>query len=60
MDQDNHLSHEASCLHWRAIFALIGHIAVMNIFGRYILDAEAHIAPMKSLTQSFMVHSNRL
>uniref|UniRef100_A0A8C0P626 Uncharacterized protein n=1 Tax=Canis lupus familiaris TaxID=9615 RepID=A0A8C0P626_CANLF len=34
--------------------------ATMNIFDRYVLDIEAHIVPRKSLTQSFMVHFNRL
>lgn len=31
----------------------------MNIFDRRVLDIEAHNAPRKSFTQSFMVHFNR-
>uniref|UniRef100_A0A8I3NB68 Uncharacterized protein n=1 Tax=Canis lupus familiaris TaxID=9615 RepID=A0A8I3NB68_CANLF len=60
MVQDNHLSCEASCFHWWVIFAVTSHIATTNIFDRYVLDIEAHIVPRKSLTQSFMVHFNRL
>uniref|UniRef100_A0A8P0PSC3 Uncharacterized protein n=1 Tax=Canis lupus familiaris TaxID=9615 RepID=A0A8P0PSC3_CANLF len=60
MVQDNHLSCEASCFHWWVIFAVTSHVATTNIFDRYVLDIEAHIVPRKSLTQSFMVHFNRL
>uniref|UniRef100_A0A8C0Q2X7 Uncharacterized protein n=1 Tax=Canis lupus familiaris TaxID=9615 RepID=A0A8C0Q2X7_CANLF len=60
MVQDNHLSCEASCFHWWVIFAVASHVATTNIFDRYVLDIEAHIVPRKSLTQSFMVHFNRL
>uniref|UniRef100_A0A452VP38 Uncharacterized protein n=1 Tax=Ursus maritimus TaxID=29073 RepID=A0A452VP38_URSMA len=55
MVQDNHLSHETSCLHWWIVFAVTSHIATTNIFDRYVLDIEAHIVPRKSLTQSFML-----
>ncbi|XP_059243584.1 uncharacterized protein LOC132009387 [Mustela nigripes] len=60
MVQDNHLSCEASCFHGWVIFAVTSHIATTNIFDRYVLDIEAHIFPRKNLTQSFMVHFNRL
>ncbi|KAF3814546.1 hypothetical protein GH733_017704, partial [Mirounga leonina] len=60
MVQDNHLSRESSCFHWWVIFAVTSHIALMNIFDRNILDIEAHIVPRMSLTQSFLVHFNRL
>uniref|UniRef100_A0A8I3Q3F7 Uncharacterized protein n=2 Tax=Canis lupus familiaris TaxID=9615 RepID=A0A8I3Q3F7_CANLF len=56
MAQDNHLSREASCFLWW----VTSHVATTNIFDRYVLDIEAHIVPRKSLTQSFMVHFNRL
>uniref|UniRef100_A0ABI7WP34 Uncharacterized protein n=1 Tax=Felis catus TaxID=9685 RepID=A0ABI7WP34_FELCA len=60
MVQDNHQSWEASCFHWWVIFAVTSHSATTNIFDRYVLDTEAHVVPRKSLTQSFMVHFNRL